>query len=154
MAATAERPFTTFNFLVNITVGDAPDPLCAAAFAECDGLEMSLDVRSIREGGRNDGPVLLAGVTSYGQLTLRRGMTATRDLWTWFERVSGGERGLRASIEVVSLTSDHSGEQARFALSGCLPTKLRAPALNARDGLMAVEEMQIAYETLQLQPQR
>jgi len=154
MALNPSALFTTFNFHVNIAVGDARDPLCAAAFSECDGLEMSLDVKSIREGGRNEGPVLMAGGVSYGQLTLRRGMTTKLDLWTWFERVAGGERGLRASIEVVMFAADHQTEQARFALDGCVPVRLRAPALNAREGLLAVEEMQIAYETLQMQTPR
>ena len=38
----------------------------------------------------------------------------------------------------------------RFRLSRCLPVKLKAPALNAKDGTIAVEEFQLAYEKLQL----
>jgi len=144
----AAPPFTTFNFLVEITLGSSPEKLCDAAFAECDGLEATLDARAIREGGRNSGPVLLAGAVAYSALTLRRGMTSNADLWTWFERVAAGERGLRASVEVVLMSADHTKEQTRFVLTGCVPIKLRAPALNAKDGLLAVEEIQIAYESL------
>jgi phage tail-like protein len=147
-AAATAIPFTTFNFLVEITLGSAPEKLCDAAFAECDGLEMTLETRAVREGGRNAGPVLMAGAVAYAPLTLRRGMSSNADLWTWFERVAGGERGLRASVEVVMLAADRASEQTRFVLTGCVPTKLRAAALNARDGLLAVEEMQIAYESL------
>lgn len=141
-------PFSTFNFLVEITLGSEADKLCDAAFAECDGLEATLDARAIREGGRNTGPVLMAGVVAYSQLTLRRGMTSNADLWTWFERVATGERGLRASVEVVMMAADRTSEQTRFVLTGCVPLKLRAPALNAREGLLAIEEIQIAYESL------
>ena len=149
MAAAANAtPFTAFNFLVEITLGSSPEKLCDAAFAECDGLEATLDARAIHEGGRNSGPVLRAGVVAYSQLTLRRGMSSNADLWTWFERVAGGERGLRASVEVVMMAADRATEQTRFVLTGCVPIKLRAPALNARDGLLAVEEIQIAYESL------
>jgi hypothetical protein len=35
-------------------------------------------------------------------------------------------------------------------LSRCLPIKLKAPALNAKDGMVAVEELQLAYESLRL----
>jgi hypothetical protein len=31
-----------------------------------------------------------------------------------------------------------------------LPLKLKAPALNAKDGMIAVEELQLAYERLML----
>jgi phage tail-like protein len=146
--AASTTPFTTFNFLVEISLGGSTDTLCAAAFSECDGLEATLDTRALREGGRNSGPVLLAGGVAYSSLTLRRGMSSNADLWTWFERVAGGERGLRASVEVVMMAADGTTEQTRFVLTGCVPIKLRAPALNARDGLLAVEEIQIAYESL------
>jgi phage tail-like protein len=145
--ALAATPYTTFNFLVEITLGSSPEKLCNAAFSECDGLETTLEARAIREGGRNSGPVLLAGSVAYSPLTLRRGMTSNADLWTWFERVAGGERGLRASVEVVMLAADRT-ELTRFVLTGCVPIKLRAPALNAKDGLLAVEEMQVAYESI------
>lgn len=142
------HPFTAFNFLVEVEVPDLGERLCSAAFSECDGLELSAESKTIHEGGRNSGPVHMAGQVSYGQLTLKRGMTANVDLWRWFERVHGGEGGLRGTAEVVMLAADHATEQFRFILGGCLPVKLKAPALNAADGMLAVEEMQIVYESL------
>jgi len=53
-------------------------------------------------------------------------------------------------VEVVLLAENGSTERARFRLSRCLPAKLKAPALNARDGTIAIEEFQLAYERLQL----
>ena len=41
-------------------------------------------------------------------------------------------------------------ERARFQLSKCVPIKIKAPALNAKDGQIAIEELQLAYETLHL----
>ena len=38
-----------------------------------------------------------------------------------------------------------------FVLHDCLPVKLKAPALNAKDGLVAIEEMQIAYAAMDVQ---
>jgi len=86
-----------------------------------------------------------------GQLTLKRGMTAGFDLWKWFAKVgSDGWRGVRATAEVVVLSSDGKRVDARFVLSGCLPVKLKAPALNALSGQVAIEEMQLVYETMKL----
>ena len=48
------------------------------------------------------------------------------------------------------LGADGQTERARFQLSRCLPVKLKAPPLNAAQGGVAVEELQIAYETLKL----
>lgn len=153
MAETA-RPFTTFNFAVDLRVAGLPEPLCQASFSECDGLEMSQEPKTIREGGNNGRQIHLAGPVGYGQLTLKRGMTSTLDLWSWFEAVQAN-RSLRASCEVRVLPSYQPKRDTAdlvFRLTGCLPVKLKAPSLSAKDGQVAIEEMQIAYETLALVP--
>jgi phage tail-like protein len=141
-------PFTAFNFSVEITRADEPKPLCNAAFAECDGLEMTMEVKTIREGGNNGRQIRLTGPYAYGQLTLKRGMTQSSDLWSWFSATLA-DPTLRANAEVVLLAADGSTERARFVLSRCLPVKLKAPPLNAKDGVVAVEELQLAYETME-----
>jgi hypothetical protein len=62
------------------------------------------------------------------------------------------EPALRADAEIVLLAADGQAVQARFVLSRCLPAKLKAPTLNARDGGVAIEELQLAYEALELKP--
>src|SRR5262245_5727395 len=140
-------PFTAFNFAVEINRGEDAAPLVNASFAECDGLEMNLEVKTIREGGSNDRQIRLNGMVAYGQLTLKRGMTDSFDLWHWFHDSVADPR-LRANAEVVLLAADGVTERARFVLSRCVPVKLKAPALNAKDGQLAIEELQVAYETL------
>lgn len=145
----AAHPFTAFNFKVEIAVDGFADVLCHAAFAECDGLEATMEPKTIREGGRNSGPVHMAGAVSYGQLSLKRGMTANLDLWKWFERVNArGGGGVRAVADVVMLAADGATEQLKFRLEGCLPVKLKASALSAKDGQVAVEELAVAYESM------
>jgi phage tail-like protein len=145
-------PFTTFNFLVEIEVAGVSTQVCKAMFSDVDGLEMNLEPKTIREGGRNTGPVHMAGQVGYGQLTLKRGMTSSFDLWSWFDAVAApGGGGLRGSANIVMLGSDGT-EQVQFELTGCLPVKLKAPALNAKDGIIAIEEMSLVYELLTWQP--
>jgi phage tail-like protein len=146
MAPAAVHPFTAFNFSVEIRVPDLFPQACSAAFAECDGLEMTMDVKTIREGGSNGRQIRLTGPLAFGQLTLKRGLTESFDLWDWMAATLE-DPALRASAEVVLLAPDGQ-ERVRFLLSRCLPVKLKAPPLNARDGMVAVEELQLAYETL------
>lgn len=144
-------PFTTFNFAVEISVPGISSEICHAAFQECDGLEMTMEVKTIREGGNNGQQIRLTGPVTYGQLSLKRGMSPSFDLWRWFGAalLSGRER-TRGDALVVLLAPDGVTERARFHLSRCLPVKLKAPALNGKDGTIAIEEMQIAYEQLTL----
>jgi phage tail-like protein len=148
-APAAIYPFTTFNFAVAITLDGDSKSLCDAAFSECDGLDMTMEVKTIREGGNNTQQLRLAGPVAYGQLTLKRGMTASFHLWTWFTDTLANP-ALRASAQVVLLAPDGSTERARFQLSRCVPVKIKAPALNAKDGTIAIEELQIAFEEMTL----
>ena len=76
----------------------------------------------------------------------KRGMTANFDLWDWIDGVVA-DPSIRANAEVVMLAPD-GRERARFLLDRCVPVKLKAPPLNAKDGMVAIEELQLAYESL------
>jgi phage tail-like protein len=147
---TVNYPFTSFNFSIEIDVRGVSQKICNASFSECDGLEMTMDAKTIREGGNNGTQIRLTGPINYGQLTLKRGMTANFDLWEWFNKMLTSPE-LRADATVVVNAPDRSTERVRFLLTRCVPIKLKAPALNAKDGMVAIEEMQLAYESLTLQ---
>ena len=70
---TVRYPFTAFNFAVEIHVPDLSPKVCNASFQECDGLEMTMDVKTIREGGNNGASLRLSGPINFGTLTLKRG---------------------------------------------------------------------------------
>lgn len=147
-----EYPLIAFRFAVELRVSDPQrfgltSPLCGGQFSECDGLEMTMEPKTLREGGNNLSEIHLAGPVSYGQLTLKRGMTRNLDLWKWFNAAAGGaEQGRGTTARGVVLMSDASNTpQLRFELTDCLPIKLKAAAFNAKDGAVAIEEMQIAY---------
>ena len=146
---TVNAPFAAFNFAVEIHVEGVAVQVCDAAFAECDGLELTMDVKTIREGGNNGKQIRLTGPYNYGTATLKRGMTATFDLWRWVDLMLA-QPSLRADADVVMLAPDGETERARFRLSRCVPVKLKAPPLNAKDGMVAVEELQLAYESITL----
>jgi phage tail-like protein len=142
-------PFIAFNFSVEIRVDGVAMQICDAAFSECDGLEMTMEVKTIREGGNNGQQIRLTGPLNLGQVTLKRGMTETFDLWKWMKLMLTKPE-TRADAEVVVFAPDGTTERARFILSRCVPIKLKAPPLNAKDGTVAIEELQLAYESLSL----
>ncbi len=72
------------------------------------------------------------------------GAAPWRVLATVPETHEGGED------EVVLFAADGRTVRCSFLLSRCVPVKLKAPALNAKDGMVAVEELQLAYESLTL----
>jgi phage tail-like protein len=146
-------PFTNFNFLVEIAPPkglNLPDPLCTGAFSECDGLEMTMEPKTVRAGGKNTEQIHLVGPVTYGNLTLKRGMTSDLSLWIWFSSVvatpKAGNR-LRGALTHATITMCDAArkQEVVYQLEGCLPIKLKGSPLNAKDGVVAIEEMQIAY---------
>lgn len=154
-----ETLFTAYRFDVQLELDNPqqfglPQTLCDAAFSEVDGLEMSIEAKTFREGGNNTQQIHLVGPVSYGNLSLKRGMTSTLDLWKWFGLASAGQDGEGRGAKARGLITmrDMAGNaQVYFKLRGCLPIKIKAPALNASDGLVAIEEMQIAYSSFTIE---
>ena len=143
------EPFTAYAFAVELRLPGRDEPLCQAAFCECEGLELRRQILTWREGGDAERARLLAGQESVGHVTLRRGMTATFDLWDWWERVRR-EPGLRATCDLVVLSPGLAAERVRFRLHGCLPAKLTAPDLNAAANEVAIESLEIACEGVEI----
>lgn len=145
-AESTNTPRTNFRFEVILNLDNPPpsidNPLCSAAFAEADGLEMSMEVKSFSQGGHNLSQNHLAGPATYGTVTLRRGMTSNLHLWAWFQyAATPGHKGTAQGL-VKMLNSDGS-EAMTYKLSDCLPIRMRGPSLNAKQAEVAIEELQL-----------
>jgi len=136
---------------------DAED-ICEGAFSEVTGLEASMEPKTIREGGSNYGAHQRAGQVSFATVVLKRGMTATRDLWKWWAVFAGGESatggnasgGAYAHRMTVRITlQDIEGSDVlRWRLERAMPVKFKAADFNARAGEVAIEELHLAHEGL------
>jgi phage tail-like protein len=147
-------PFTAFRFEVILDL-DQPtagldSPLCDAAFAECDGLEMTMEPKIVESATVTNRQQRLIGPMKYGQITLKRGMTSNLQLWRWFALTRPGSV-LTAHGQITMWDSDGT-PAVKFTLQGCLPVKMRAPALNAREGLVAIEELGLVCEKFTVGP--
>ncbi len=152
----ALAPLHVFRFQVDFTEdpltpggNNAPVPLCSGAFAECNGLEATMEPKVIKEGGRNYGTVQRAGPVTFGTVILRRGMTPTRHLWQWFELVSGGAYAYRLAALITLFDTTGNGVLT-WKLDRALPVKFKTADLNARGNEVGVEELHLAHEGLHL----
>lgn len=145
-------PLHAFRFLLRFTRSGGEggqEDVCGGAFAECSGLESSMEPKLIRAGGLNYGAVQRAGPVSFATVVLKRGMTRTPDLFRWYQLVAGGSYAWRLSAELVVL--DSAGKPAlTWGLDNCLPVKFKAADLNARGTDIGIEELHLAHEGLRL----
>ncbi len=149
-------PLQVFNFHVTFRRDALLGPpegsevtLCSGAFAECTGLEATVEPKVIKAGGSNYGPVQRMGRVSFATVVLKRGMTTTRDLWDWFQHVCAGNYAYRLSVE-IEMRDASSTPALTWALARALPVKFKAADLNARGTEVGIEELHLAHEGLTL----
>jgi phage tail-like protein len=123
--------------------------LCSGAFSECSGLEASMEAKTIKEGGRNWGVIQRTGKTSFATLVLKRGMTTTRDLWTWYEFVGTGKYAHRLNA-IITVFNTLGEAVLAWKIENAMPIKFKAADLNATGSDIAIEELHMAHEGLSL----
>ncbi len=150
-----DPPYTAFRFEVVLNLDDPPpgvtNPVCHAAFTECSGLEMALEPKTFSQGGDNLRQVHRIGPVTYGQLTLRRGMTANLGLWNWIAAAAQPGRNSKAQGQVTMWDADGT-PRLTFVLTDCLPVRVGGPSLNAQTGQVALEELRLVYSRLEVRP--
>jgi phage tail-like protein len=152
-------PFHVFRFQVSFTRANLPGaqaqptsdvPLCSGAFAECTGLEATMEPKVIKAGGANYGPAQRVGPVTFATVVLKRGMTTTRDLWNWFQTVAGGGYSYRLDAR-ITMQSPSGQAVLTWVLDRALPVKFKAADLNAKGGEIGIEELHLAHEGLRLE---
>lgn len=117
-----------------------------AGFSECSGLEMSMQPEEYKEGGNNATVLKFASRVSWSNLTLRRGVSVSTDLWDWHYGYVEG-RGKRRDGVVVLLDAARAPARLWCFRRG-LPVKYTGPQLNAAQSNVAIEAIEIAHEGL------
>ncbi|MEW9553379.1 phage tail protein [Nonomuraea sp. NPDC050783] len=138
--------------------GGTADRLCDGAFQECSGLELAAEIKEYAEGGRNDGVVQRVGRVKLQPIVFKRGMFTRNgdgqvrsELWDWLQGMVAGVRPVPRYNGRIEVRAGYGRPvQAVWTFERGLPLKVLGPALHARTGEIAIEEMHIAHEGLRL----
>jgi phage tail-like protein len=148
-----------FRFKVTLTAaGQGPPALGDGYFSECTGLEVEADIKEYLEGGRNDGVVRRVGRAKLSPIVLKRGMFLPDDgheadpaFWDWITGMLQGTLPIPRYNGLVEVRSPSDRRTvAAWSFERGLPSKVVGPALNARTGEIAIEELHILHERLLL----
>jgi len=135
--------FRNYNFTLDLGQG-----VVGGYFTQILGLSMSLDVYDYREGGAGPAVRKLPGRVNYGDVTLRWGMTQSRDMWTWMmSGVNGNVE--RREISIILLAPNGQDEQTRWNLHNAFVKDWNAGEMNATSNGVLIESMVLTYEGLE-----
>jgi phage tail-like protein len=149
MAVQRDRPYAQFNFLVDLGTGNTDGP--HAGFQECSEIGMSVDVVEYRNGNEKENSVRkLTGLARYPDVTLKRGIIGSLDLYTWLDDIRNGNQNAVRTVVVQLLNEDHSSVVQEWKLLRARIVKHVSGPFNARVSEVAIEEITVAYERLEL----
>jgi len=144
MAETSSRndPFASFNFIVDIQG-------MRAGFAEVGGLSTETDIIEYREGNEDITVRKIPGKRKYGNISFKRGFTNSKDLWEWRKKVIEGKT--QRLPGTITLLDEARKPALVWKFYEAWPSKWAGPAMNAKNNDIAIEEMDIAVEGLELE---
>ena len=149
MAVQRDRPYAQFNFLVDLGTGNTDGP--HAGFQECSEICMSVDVVEYRNGNEKENAVRkLTGLARYPDVTLKRGIIGSLDLYKWLDDIRNGNQSAMRTVVVQLMNEDHSSVVQEWKLMRARIIKHVSGPFNARASDVAMEEITLAYERLEL----
>lgn len=140
--ADREDPLVGFHFGVEI------QGIVTGYFTECSGLGSEQEIvehKVITESGQ-EVVMKLPGRLKWENITLKRGITSSMDIWNWRKQVEDGNvDGARHNGSVV-MYNQQLAPVARWNFENAWPVKVSGPQPKADSNEIGVEELTIAHE--------
>ena len=117
-------------------------------FTEVSDLGVKVEAIEYREAGNAQVVRRIPGQIAYSPVTLRYGLTNSRELWDWLLTAVQG-RVERKNPSILMLDSDGVTEIMRWDLINAWPTEWHGAPLNALNNEIAIESLTLVYESIE-----
>ena len=150
MAVFRDRPYPPFNFLVDL--GDGNTEGAQAGFQEVGGLSTEVAVLEYRNGNARENSVMkITSLNKASDVTFKRGVIGSLSLYAWLDQIRNGDPNALRTVTVQLVSEDHSQVVQTWKLLRARIIKHTSGPLNARGTDVAMEEMVLAYERLEME---
>ena len=150
MAVLRERPYVQFNFLVDLGDGNTEGP--QAGFQEISGIGMEVTVSEYRTGNSRENSVMkITGMNKASDVTMKRGVIGSLNLYNWLDEIRNGNQSALRTVTIQLQNEDHSEVVQTWKLMRARITKHTSGPLNAKGTDVAMEELVLAYERLEME---
>jgi phage tail-like protein len=114
-------------------------------FTECSGFSVRVNTTPYREHGNSQIVHQLPGSVEYSSVTLRYGLTKSKDLWEWMQKSVKGTVE-RRDINILMLGTDGISESLRYTCHGAFPCAWTSAPLDAMSTLVAIESIELKFD--------
>jgi phage tail-like protein len=138
-----DDPFRNFRFRVEI------DGVAEAHFSEVAIGETTTEVIDYREGPEPTHVRKLPGLTKFGNITLKRGVTDSQVIYQWHKDIMDGKIGERRKTVTITVIDESGKDKARFVVAEAWPTKYDPSDLNAKGNEVFIELLELVNEGIE-----
>jgi len=150
VAELRDRPYVQFNFLVDLGTGSTDGP--EAGFQEVSGIGMEVTVAEYRNGNEKENSVRkITGLNKSTDVTMKRGVIGSLSLYSWLNQIRNGDQNALRNIVVQLQNEDHTKVVQTWKLLRARIIKHTSGPMNAKGTDVAMEELVIAYERLEME---
>lgn len=151
MAVQRDDPYGAFNFRVTITPAGGGEIL--AGFSDVSGLSTEVTYADYRNGtDAANRPRKVALMHKAGDVTLKRGLIGSLDLFRWINLARDGSLDAKASVMIELMSEDRSQTVVAWKLTNARPSKYTAPTLAAKGASeVAMEELALVCENIEME---
>ena len=135
-------PYRSYNFKLEI------GGVAEGHFTECSGLSVKVESIAYREAGNHQLVHHIPGPVDYAAVTLKYGVTKSRELWDWVMKAAEGNVQ-RKNVSVLLLDSQGDNEVMRWNLQDAWPSEWKGATLSASEKALAIESLTLVYDRLE-----
>ena len=136
------------NPLVSAWFGVEFQGQVSGAFRECTGLGSENEVVEYKASGPKGEFVIkkVPGRMKWSNITLKRGITDTMDMWQWRKLVEQGKVEEACKNGSIVMFNQKGEEMARWDFVNAWSSKISGPTANANTNEVGIEELEITHE--------
>ena len=134
--------------LVGYHFGIEVSGVISGYFTECSGLGSETEVieHKIVSEGHKEVIRKIPGRLKWGDITLKRGITASMDFWDWRKLVEDGKVADARKNGSIFMYDQEGQPAAQWDFTAGWPSKISGPTPKADSNEISVEEMTIVHE--------
>jgi len=136
-------PLRNFRFRLEI------DGIAQAAFSEVAIGETTTEAIDYREGNEPTHVRKLSGLTKFGNITLKRGITDSLDIWNWHKEILAGQIQSNRKQVIIVAQDEAGADKARFVVSEAWPMKYDPSDLNGKGNEVFIELLELVNEGIE-----
>lgn len=148
------REFPYPNFAFRVKIGNDDENAILAGFQEVSGLGLEVAVSEYRAGNsRENVPQKVMGLGKTADVTLKRGVIGATNLFDWIRALRDGDRSKDAFFRTATIklmAEDRSTAILEWKLLNARAMKYTGPALSGKSSDVAIEELVLSAENIQM----